>query len=257
MYPILIDLGFLKIHSYGFLMTLGFAIALYLIRQKAKSEKISPGKVTDIMFWSFLLGLIGGRALFIVTTWENYQNNLINILKFWEGGLVFYGGLVTSIISIALFSRYHKISVLKLLDITAPSIAIGHLLGRFGCFASGCCFGHEVDTDFPLSVIFNHPLSVAPKNVHLHPAQLYDALNTFIIFMILQWLYKRKKFNGQVIICYGILYAIGRWIVEEFRGDSIRGFVFNGLLSTSQFISIIIFSMSLLLYFFFRNKHAQ
>ena len=135
-------------------------------------------------------------------------------------------------------------------------MALAHAFGRLGCFGAGCCFGHPAKEDFPLAVIFNHPLTVAPQNIPLHPAQLYDSTNTLIIFLILQWLYTKKRFDGQVIACYGMLYAIGRWFVEDFRGDSIRGFVFNDRLSTSQFISLIIFTLSLtlLLSLFFKQK---
>ena len=244
MHPTLFHFGSFSIPSYGFWMTLGLAVALFLIRRKAKKENLSTEKVTDIVFYSFLMGLLGGRVLFVITTWENYRDNLIEIFKVWQGGLVFYGGLIATVTCMILLCRLYQIPVLRFLDITAPSMAIGHFFGRLGCFSAGCCFGHEADSSFPLSVVFDHPDSVAPQGVHLHPAQLYDAVNTLIIFTLLQIIYRKKKFNGQVIASYGMLYAVGRWIVEEFRGDSIRGFVAGGLLSTSQLISLIIFTLS-------------
>lgn len=254
MYPTLFHFGSFSIPAYGFWMTLGLAAALLLIRSKAKKENFSREKVTDIVFYSFLMGLLGGRLLFVMTTWENYRNHLIDIFKVWQGGLVFYGGLIATVISIVLLCRRYQIPVLRFLDITAPSMAIGHFFGRLGCFSAGCCFGHEADSSFPLSVVFNHPGSIAPKGIHLHPAQLYDAVNTLVIFTLLQLIYRKKSFNGQVIASYGMLYAVGRWIVEEFRGDSIRGFVLGGALSTSQLISLIIFTLSAFVFFKLRSK---
>ena len=138
----------------------------------------------------------------------------------------------------------------------APSLAIAHTFGRFGCFASGCCYGKPLDASHFLAVTFNHAKTIAPKGISIHPAQLYDAANAFIIFLILSWLYQKKKFDGQVILAYGMLYSIGRSIVEVYRGDKVRGFVIQDFLSTSQFISIGVFSISLFLYLKLQRKQS-
>lgn len=254
MLPELISTSFVTIHSYGFLIVVGFLICVFLIRNKSKNEGLSADKMTDLSFWSLFMGLVGGRALYVITLWDHFYKNPIDIFKFWNGGLVYYGGFIGGVITFTFLCRRYGIPMLQALDIATPSLAIAHFFGRLGCFASGCCFGKPLDKNHFLAVIFTHPKSIAPTGVHLHPAQLYDAANALLLFFVLSLLYHRKKFHGQVIFVYGMLYAVGRSIVEVFRGDKVRGFVIQDILSTSQFISILIFIISAVLYFKFRKR---
>ena len=256
MYPELLSLGSFTIHSYGFLIVVGFLLCLYSMRSKAKPLGLDTEKVTDLAFWGLVWGLIGGRVLYVITLWDEFAKEPLQAFKFWEGGLVFYGGLITGITSFIFLTRRYQLPFIKILDLTAPSLAIAHAFGRLGCFAAGCCYGKPVDDSHPFAVVFRHAQSIAHVGVSLHPAQLYDAANAFILFLFLNWFYARRKFDGQVVAIYGMLYAIGRYIVEEYRGDKIRGFVF-GQVSTSQFISFLIFSAALILYIRQKKKVAQ
>ena len=125
--------------------------------------------------------------------------------------------------------------------IRTESIALGEAIGRWGCFAAGCCYGKP--TDLPFGVTFTDPFANeavgTPLNVALHPTQLYLSLNALIIFFVLQWAYRRRTFDGEVFWLYVLLYAITRGILETFRGDSIRGFLVPGVFSTSQFIGLL------------------
>jgi phosphatidylglycerol:prolipoprotein diacylglycerol transferase len=257
MLPKLIDFGPIQIHSYGLLIVIGFIVAMVLARAKGNKLGMSLQKLTDIGFWSLLFGLVGGRVLFVITQWSSFRNDLWGILKFWEGGLVFYGGFIGGAAAFIFFSRRWNIPILKGTDLAAPSLAIAHVFGRLGCFSAGCCYGHGIEAHHPFAVIFSHPDSIAPRGVPLHPAQLYDAFNSFLIFVILQWLYYRRKFDGQVTATYLMLYAIGRSWVESFRGDTVRGFVLDQTVSTSQFISIFIFCGGFALYYWGWNQHRR
>lgn len=240
MYPQLFKLGPIDIHTFGVLIVIGFFFTLKYMTLQGRKLKIPDQKISDLAFYGLVIGFLGGRFAFVLTNWSHYQSKPLEILKFWEGGLVFYGGLITGIVSYIYLVKKFSLPLFKILDLTAPAIALGHIFGRIGCFAAGCCFGRECSVDFPLAVSFSHELSLAPKGVALHPAQLYDAFNAFIIFLILHFLYQRRKFDGQIFSFYLILYAVGRFIVETFRGDSDRGFVGpEDVLSTSQFIGII------------------
>jgi len=238
MYPILVDLGFTAIHTYGFLIATGFVLAVLLLRKKSHAAGLDRDKMSDMGLWGMIWGLLGARLLYVITRWSDFSQHPLSIFKFWEGGLVFYGGFISGVIAYAVLLKRAKIPVFKALDMTAPSLVLAHAFGRFGCFTAGCCFGKRIDADHPFALVFTHKDSIAPLGIPLHATQLYDAANTLIIFAILQILYRRKKFDGQVTAVYLALYAIGRSIVEVYRGDKIRGFVIDDVLSTSQFISI-------------------
>ena len=254
MYPELLKTSWFTIHTYGFLIVAGFLICLYLLRKKAIAAGYNPDQMTDLAFWSLLFGLVGGRVLYVITLWPQFVKDPVQMFKFWEGGLVYYGGFIGGITAFIFLCRRYKIPVLSALDIATPSLAIAHTFGRFGCFAAGCCYGKPIDAAHPFAVIFNHAQTIAPRGMPIHPTQLYDSLNAFILFLVLSWLYKRKTFDGQVILTYGMLYAIGRSIVEVYRGDKVRGFLIENVLSTSQFISIIIFVISAALFYRFRKN---
>jgi len=254
MHPVLVDIGLTTIHTYGFLIALGFIVCLILMRRKAEKAGFDKDKVADLALWTMIGGLLGGRVLFIITQWGSYMDNPMDILRFWKGGLVFYGGFWAGFGTYVFLTLKNKLPLLKLLDIAAPSVAIAQVLGRFGCFAAGCCYGKPLDKNHPFAVMFTNTDSVAPLNVHIHPTQLYDALNTLIIFIVLQWVYKKRSFPGQVIALYLMMYAVGRFIVELYRGDRVREFVIDPYLSTSQFIALLSVSIGAALYWWSRRS---
>ena len=247
MHPLLLKIGFLKLHTYGLMIVIGFLVGLYLVREQAKREGLNEDRVVDLSFWGLAFGLLGGRIVYILTRLDYFGEHPLEIFYFWEGGLVFYGGFLGGFFAFWFFSKRYKLPMLKVVDIAVPSLAIAHMFGRFGCFFAGCCYGRPA-INVPWAVTFSDPLSLAPPGIPLHPTQLYDALNAFIIFCVLMVVRKHKKFDGQLICIYMLLYSVGRSIVEIYRGDSIRGFVIDPWLSTSQFISILVFGVASYLY---------
>lgn len=244
MYPILIEFGFLnlKIFTYGLLVASGFFSGVLLAARWAKQDGLDQQRILDLCFYIALAALVGGRALYIIVEYRYFLSNPIEVLKFWKGGLVFYGGLIGAVSVSWYYMVKHKLPIWQVADVLAPCLALGQAVGRWGCFFAGCCYG--VQTDVPWAITFIDPKSLAPLNVALHPTQIYLSLNALIIFGVLVWLRKRKSFNGQVFWVYGILYSIGRFIIEFYRGDD-RGYAVPDILSTSQFIGIFVLIFSI------------
>jgi phosphatidylglycerol:prolipoprotein diacylglycerol transferase len=230
----------IPIHTYGFLIAIGFLCAVSIIKRLAARSKLDIDQTLDLTFWSLLIGFIGARILFIITRFSSFMADPIAMFKVWEGGLVFLGGPIAVIPFVIWYVRKHRMPIWKTLDTLAPGLVVAHMFGRFGCLSAGCCYGKPTGTSFGVrlySDLVDRPLQGIP----LHPTQLYEASSLFILFLGLLYVFKNKKFDGQVALTYLLTYPIIRSIIEVFRGDLIRGFIIDDVLSTSQFISILVF----------------
>lgn len=239
MYPVLIKFGPLTIHTYGFFVAFGFLIGLGLAVRQAKREGIPSQKIVDLGFYIILASIIGSRLFFIFINPSYYMSNPLNILKIWEGGLVFYGGVLFVIPTFIWYVKKNDLGLWRTADVFAPSFAIGHAFGRIGCFSAGCCYG-KIAESLPWSIIFTNPECLAPTNVPLHPTQLYEAGGEALNFLILITLRKYKSFDGLLFLAYLLIYSVLRFTVEFFRGDINRGYIIEGF-SIAQGISILIF----------------
>lgn len=248
MHPLLFNLGPIPIHSYGFLIAIGFLSAVFTIRQLAIRAKLDVDRVIDLTFWILLVGFIGARILFVITRWDYFSTDLAGIFRVWEGGLVFFGGPLAAVPFVVWYFRKYKLPAWKTADAMIPGLVIAHMFGRFGCLAAGCCYGKPTDGPFGIK-LYSELVDADFRGIPLHPTQLYEAGSLLVLFIGLLIISRRKLFEGQVIISYFIAYPIIRSIIEVFRGDLIRGFVIDGLLSTSQFISILmVIAAGLVLY---------
>jgi phosphatidylglycerol:prolipoprotein diacylglycerol transferase len=253
MHPVLFNLGSIPIHSYGVLIAIGFLAGTWLMRREALKQKWNSEKIVDYCFMSLLVGFAGARTIFIITQWDYFIKHPMEVFYVWEGGLVFYGGPLAAIPYTLWFVKKNKMSIRALGDIAVQSLTLGHGFGRLGCFAAGCCHGSACN--LPWAVRLNSPLvEESLRGVPIHPVQIYESAALFILFAILRYFYKRRSFSGQIILIYFMAYSIIRPITEAFRGDTVRGFVFGSALSTSQFISIIMFLGALAYYLYLRSK---
>lgn len=248
MYPTLfeINLGSIKIplHTYGFMIAIGFLLAIKAVRKLSFQNKINPDLTSDLSFWLLMYGFMGARALFVITRLDYFVHNPLDIVKVWEGGLVFFGGLIASTLYSIFFFKKHKLSPWKMIDILSPGVVLAHAFGRIGCLGAGCCYGRP--TSLPWGIKLNSDLvDITMRGIPLHPTQIYESLSLFILFSGLMYLSKHKKFDGQVGLTYFMIYPVIRSVIEVFRGDSIRGFLIDQILSTSQFISIVVFVVAL------------
>ncbi|OPX39006.1 MAG: prolipoprotein diacylglyceryl transferase [Desulfobacteraceae bacterium 4484_190.1] len=237
MYPDLFSIGPFTIHTYGFVVALGFLTGLMVTVRIGKSEGIDQQQVMDMGFVMILSAIIGSRLFYVVMNISFFRCHLIDIFKVWQGGLVFSGGIVTVILVMFRYVKRHGLSLMKICDMWAPGTAIGQAIGRIGCFMAGCCYGRPTDAKW--GVVFSDPHSLAPLNIPLHPTQLYSSISGFIIFLILMIIHAKKKFDGQVFLWLLILHSTARLFIERFRGDD-RGIFFNTGMSDTQFVTIII-----------------
>jgi phosphatidylglycerol---prolipoprotein diacylglyceryl transferase len=254
MHPILCRLDGFTIYSYGFLIVVGFAVGFLLAIRNARRSGVPFERVVDLFFYSLLSSMIGARILFVLTDFDFFRRHPSKILAIWEGGLVFYGGLLLAVVVCAAYMKWHGLPVWKLADLFSPPIALGLFFGRIGCFLAGCCYGRE--TALPWGVVFTNPESLARLNVPLHPTQLYDAGNGLAIYLVLSWLEGRKTFDGQVFWLFIFLYSVTRSLIEMFRDDP-RGFFLGTALSTSQGIGMVLAIASLFMLLYLKNLNRR
>jgi len=253
MYPILLDLGNLKLYTYGFFLALGFITAIWFTKRNARFYGISDQTVSDLFFTILVSAIIGARMLYVIINLEAYEDNYIEVFKIWNGGLVFFGGFLGASVAAIWFCIIKKLEIWKTADVLAPGLALGHSLGRFGCLFAGCCYGKTCD--LPIAITFSNPDSLAPLHMPLHPTQLYMVASNFILFLILLAVQKRKRFSGMVFLSYVMLYSLFRAIVEIFRGD-FRGDFFFEFISLSQGIGLVVSCLALIFMVIrFRSEH--
>lgn len=241
MHPILFEIYDTKIQSYGFFIALGYISSLLLGIYLAKSRKRATEPFLDLALISILFGVIGARGFFLVTNLQYFEKYPSEIFNFWSGGLVFYGGFIVAMLANIIYLRWRKIPIAETFDICAPALALGHAIGRIGCLLAGCCHGSTCH--WPWAVTMNTDL-VDPmlRNIPIHPVQAYESITLIALSMILFFIVKKNRLKaGGASLVYLMGYSTIRFILEYFRGDSIRGFLLEPWISTSQGISIFIF----------------
>lgn len=260
---ILFTLGPVNIYSYGLMLALAFLSGMYLIEKKARKQGLDITKILDLVFLILFSGILGARVLFVILNWDYYRSDPIGIFKVWEGGLVFYGGLILAFFVSAWFLKKNKLSFWKTADILSPALALGIALGRIGCFLNGCCYGlisEKWGVSFPArdnppafaQQAFDGLIQPTAKcSLPVIPTQIYSALAALVIFFILLALEKKKNFNGFLFWVFILLYSLSRFVIEGFRYYEKNFFVF-GSLTISQAISIILVITSLI--FLFKGK---
>ncbi len=235
MHPILLRTPFFTIYTFGLLLAAAYLSALTWVVHSARRQRLDGEQFMSLGTWAIVGALLGAKALLLVRTGSDGASLLSSAGDFYGG---FIGGLVAAGI---FFWRHSELSVWRAADICAPAIALGQAIGRIGCFMAGDDYGRP--TSQPWGVAFSDPAAAdiggVPLLIKLHPVQLYESAVCLVLFAALVWLERRRHRDGDVILAYTILYAIARFVLELFRGDADRGFVFGGRLSTSQFIGLI------------------
>jgi phosphatidylglycerol---prolipoprotein diacylglyceryl transferase len=221
MFPILVKIGPLTIHTYGFMMAVGVAIGLWFIYVQAKKAGLDANRIMDAAFYTIIVSLIGAKLILFISNISYYVAYPRELFALARSGGVFQGGLTFGVIYALWYFHRKKIPTWPTADLIAPALALGHGFGRIGCFSAGCCYGSECT--LPWAVVFNNEYASELTGVHLHtplhPVQLYEAVLNFLNFGILYFILKKKKFDGQVFSFYIVNYSVIRFLTEYFRGD--------------------------------------
>ena len=254
MHPELFSIGNFTIHTYGFMIMIGASLGFFYMTSSAKKDLgIERDKIQNLAILIIIAAFVGGKLFFFMENPSYYFGSFENMKSNFRTGFVFYGSLIFAIPLTVWFFRKEKWPLWPMMDRLAITACIIHACGRMGCFFAGCC--HGVPTDMPWGISFSDAATKAnPINTPLHPTQLYSSFMILCILGILWMMKRHNRFEGQLFFIYIILYASGRAIIEIFRGDEARGYVVDGIISHSQFISIIVISMTVLVYLRFRKK---
>ena len=229
----LLTIGPFTVYGYGLMIAIGIVAGCLTAEYRARKQSLDSDQIFPMILWCLLGGFFAAKILFWITEWKSIAEDPGFMMETLSSGFVVFGGIIGGIFTGWLYCRIKKLTFFKYADVILPSVALAQGFGRIGCFLAGCCYGKE--TEGILSVTFQES-AYAPNHVALIPAQLYSSGLDFLHFFLLVMIARNKKSDGQVTACYLIFYSVGRFIIEFFRGDIIRGSV--GVLSTSQFISI-------------------
>ena len=245
MHPIAFYLGSLPIRWYGVMMALAFLAGLWTATRRARLANVSGDTIADVTLWLMAGSILGARIVYVTTYWkqEFAGQPLSEIFMIQHGGLVYYGGLIGAAVTTIGYLAWKKLPVWKIADILAPSVALGSVFGRIGCLLNGCCYGRPCD--LPWAIHF--PADHETHGVGVHPTEIYDGLLNLILYFFLAWLFRRKKFDGQIFSTYLIVYAVFRSIAEYFRGDYPADHIHAGLFTSAQLVSAPIFVAGLAL----------
>jgi len=255
MHPILFDVGGFTVYTYGVLLAAAYLLGLQFALIRARARGLDRQRVMDLGIWIIISALAGAKLLLLVVDFREYASNPGGLADLVRSGGVFYGGLIAAVAVALLYLRRHNLPLWTTTDVFAPSIALGHVVGRLGCLLAGCCFGKP--TSVPWGITFHSPAAFqnagTPLDVSLHPTQLYEAgAEALILFLLLAFERKGRPFPGRTFWSYMLLYGISRFVIEFYRGDP-RGTVFDAL-STSQFVSVILVPLSILMLVFLSRR---
>jgi phosphatidylglycerol---prolipoprotein diacylglyceryl transferase len=256
MHPVLFDLGPVTVYTYGVLLAAAYLLGLQLARVRARARGLDANRVLDLGIYIIISALIGAKLLLLVTDFRTFTSNPRELLTLARSGGVFYGGLILAVTVALVYIRRIGLPLWTTCDVFAPGIAVGHVVGRFGCLFAGCCFGKP--TKMPWGITFTDQFAAAnvgtPLNVPLHPTQIYEAgAELLILIVLLATERKGRAYPGRTFWLYMLLYAISRFIIEFFRGDE-RGTV--GMFSTSQFISILLAPLAIVMLVYLARRTA-
>jgi phosphatidylglycerol:prolipoprotein diacylglycerol transferase len=216
LYPVLFKIGPLTFYTYGFMMAIAFIVATFIARYEVVRKGFKPELAYDLAIMALVGGLAGARIFYVFGHWSQFVAAPLSILAIWQGGFVWYGGLIGGAAIILIWLRRKELKTLVVADIVAPGLAIGAAIGRLGCLANGCCYG--VRTTLPWGIVYTNPLAVArPLGEPLHPTQLYEFAYNLVIFSMIWAVRKQVKQEGFIFWLYLSSYGFFRFLVEFVR----------------------------------------
>lgn len=239
------QIGNIKIYWYAILIALSFLIALIAIKKDCSKNKINYDDILEVMIIAIPIAIISARLYYVIFNLDYYLKNPLEMLNIKNGGLAIYGGIIGACITISICTSKKKINVLKICDICVPYLSLGQSIGRWGNFFNIEAYGTETNNMFRMGII------ESGRYIEVHPTFLYESVCTFVLFLILIYIKRHKKYNGQLTLIYLFFYSGIRMIIEGLRTDSLM--LIN--IRISQLISIIIFIITLIILICIKTKN--
>ena len=211
------SVGPLSIHYYGLLITLGLVLAVVYSCRRSKEFGVTEDNILDGVLWVAPFAILCARAYYCIFSWEHYAKNPISLLYIWEGGLAIYGGVLGAVAGVIVFCKIKKIKIATVLDLVLMGFLIGQSLGRWGNFFNREAFGAETDSFLRMGLTN----TITGETRYFHPTFLYESVWNALGFVLLHFVSKRRRYDGQVALCYAAWYGLGRCIIEGLRMDSL------------------------------------
>lgn len=243
MHRVILRLGGVEVTSWGVMLVIAFIAGIWLAERRCQKYGVPRAIIPDLSLVLIVAGVVGGRLAYVIENFSSYAEHPGEIFKVWEGGLIFYGGFILAIVCGIIFVKRKHISVARMMDIAAPSVALGLGFARIGCFLNGCCYGKQ--TNLPWGVVFpsDSPAGwVFDAPIPIHPAQLYSSIGAFSILAILLVVEKKgmRRASGYLFLMFLVLYSVGRFFIDFLRYYEPKVYLLGGL-THNQFVSIFIF----------------
>jgi phosphatidylglycerol:prolipoprotein diacylglycerol transferase len=285
MYPIAFYIGSFAVHWYGIFIGIGFLASFCLLLKLRKYAGLTTDQIYNISMIALFAGVIGARTFYVVQFWDQFEGRgILAILNVHEGGLVFYGGFILAFIAECLYAKWptvrqrlglkekkpadgseprKDISILALLDILGPAMALAHAFGRISCFMQGCCFGRPAPNGFPLAVRFpagsaaayRYPSILTGGSEPVFPVQLFESAGNILMCIVLLLLLRKRKYAGTIGGIYLILYGVMRFLIEFMRGDHTDFFL--GLTPSQLIAAVIAIPGGIIVYLTAREKKSE
>lgn len=270
MHPVLFEIHGFVIATYGLFVALGLLVGLIVSDRMARRHGVDRNIVLDLALIGVVAGILGARLTFIAVNFEDFTRSPMDYI-FTRQGFVFGGGMIAAVFASIVYLRRKKAGVWRVADVIAPAIPLGHGIGRLGCFSAGCCWGGRCELPWavtfprvtgpngqPMGFVYEQHLHegwIGPdaiRSLPVHPVQLYEAFSLFLLSAVLFYMWRRRRFEGQIFLIYLLAYPVIRFVLEHFRGDAERGIY--GFFSTSQYMSMAVFGAAAVLWFMRWNK---
>lgn len=238
--PILLDLGFISLRWYGFLIATAVLIGVFIAQKLGKYRNIDPDLISDLVIWLVIGAIPMARIYYVLFEWQNYAQHPQDIIAIWQGGIAIHGAIIGGIIAMIIFSKINRQSFWQLADVIAPSLILGQAIGRWGNFFNSEAFGSPTNLPWKLYIPSNNRPLEYMNFEYFHPTFLYESLWNFGVFILLIllffWGVKNNHIlkSGTIFLSYLIAYSLGRVWIEGFRMDSLM----LGFLRIAQVVSI-------------------
>jgi phosphatidylglycerol:prolipoprotein diacylglycerol transferase len=249
MFPILMRIGSFTLHTYGLLVATGFLVGIYTARHFARKFGLDAEKVFNVAVYLAIAAIVGAKLFLVIQDWRYYLHDPGSLFSwgFLQSAGIFYGGLILALATLTIYVWRQKMPWLGVGDAIVPGVAIGHSIGRLGCFSAGCCWGKATTGWWGITFTnaYAHATVGVPLNVPLYPTQLIESFCELMIFLMLWRMAKRRSFEGQLTATYLISYGVVRFLVDFLRSYEPQAMLFHGLMTDAQLTSLFMIAFAI------------